>query len=96
MSFSDSNSGRVLLLMPLDVRIPVPMLTMQPMPLEGGQMRLASSNNALIGLLYPRPPSTYAVEGLPIDIGGKNVGAAEVARQACHIGQSSMSFQELS
>jgi len=39
----------------------------------------------LIGLLAPIPPSPKVRVGDPIDIGLKNVGAAEVARAASYI-----------
>ena len=74
--------------------MPFPMLTMQP-GFTPGQIWDASSCNTLIGLLKPRPLSTYATGGLPICIGGKNIGAAEVARHACQIGQLSIASHGL-
>ena len=55
-----------------------------------------SSSNARNGLLFLRPLSMYAVGGLPIPMGGKDVGAVEAARQAYKIGQSLVTFQRLS
>jgi len=48
-------------------------------------MSAASFQISLIGLFAPVPPSPNVRDGDPIDIGLKNVGAAEVARAASYI-----------
>src|ERR1700733_13934579 len=49
----------------------------------------ASCSTIFTGLLYKTPPSKKDWPCLPIRIGSKKVGAAEVARHACHIVHSS-------
>src|SRR5579864_2407634 len=66
---------------------PVPMLTRQTSLLLQFQIRSASTNASLAGLLYPSPPSTYVIggSGFSIVIGLKKDGAALVARAASQI-----------
>ncbi|KAG6824612.1 hypothetical protein H0H87_011452, partial [Tephrocybe sp. NHM501043] len=68
--------------------LPVPILMIQAMLLCGNIIP-ASFNTTSVGLLRPRPPSTYGSSRAsgPMKTRLKNVGAAEVARAACHIVQ---------
>jgi len=61
---------------------PVPILTRQPMG-RFGQILWASAIASIVGLFHPVPASAYSIP--PIEIGSKNVGAADVALAASQI-----------
>jgi len=66
---------------------PVPILRKTPKGCSEafGHMRLASSFNSSIGLLFRNPPSANVASRSPILTGSKKIGAALVALPACQI-----------